>query len=505
MKQEPYARLLALSKERALLASLQALAEWDLETHMPKKGISLRSQQIELLASMLHRQHTGPRFAKALRALIDLETGEIKNDRLSAKQLAALREYRRDYLREARLPNAFVRKLAETTSLASHVWKEAKQHNHFARFAPHLEKIVSLQRKKADFLGFQEHPYDALVELYEPDTTTHLLSTLFTRLKTPLTSLLKQIANCQNVQNDFLFFSAPSAKQWELSLHLLRRMGLEEESFRLDLAAHPFCSALCCEDIRMGTRILPHHLFSCLSSILHEGGHALYDQGLLKEHFGSPLGEAASLGIHESQSRWWETRVGSHLSFAKYLLPLLQKMFPEPFAATSAHDLYYALNKVNPHLIRVEADEVSYNLHIILRFEIEKGLVEGSLHVQDLPDIWNEKMRETFGISPDQDGEGVLQDIHWSLGLFGYFPTYALGNLFAAQFFSTFEQQNGSWADDVQQGNFDPMRNWLKEHIHQHGRCYTPKELCMKITGKELSEQPFVDYLQNKYTDIYKL
>ncbi|HEY2810220.1 MAG TPA: carboxypeptidase M32 [Rhabdochlamydiaceae bacterium] len=500
-----YKKLFELSKNAHYLSSIQSLIEWDQETYMPSEAITLRSSQIEILAHLIHKNKTSKQFAKTLDALIDIKTGEIKNDKLSSSQIAALREWRRDYLRTVKLPASFVKLFAKTTANASHAWKAAKQHNDFHSFSPHLEKVVSLCRKKADILGFEEHPYDALLDLYEPEAKTSYLTALFEKLKLDLQELLKEILSKPQIKEDFLYCYCPKYKQLEFCNVLLNKMGFDEESARLDLSAHPFCTGLFPKDTRMTTGVHPDNIFFAIFAVLHEGGHGLYNRGLPPEYYGSPLCEPISLGIDESQSRWWETLIGQSYSFWQYFYPLLQEKFPEQFQSIPLQDFYRAINAVKPGFIRIESDEVTYNLHVIVRFEIEKGLIEGKIKPKDLPEIWNEKMRENLGIAPQYDGEGCLQDIHWSLGFIGYFPTYTLGNLYASQFFQCFKQDYPQWEEKVAGGHLDFIREWLHKHIHQYGRQYTPTELCKKITGKPLSEMPFIDYLKQKYKSLYTL
>lgn len=500
-----YDKLLTLSKAITLMSSVEGLLDWDQETYMPKDAIEVRSQQIELLASLVHRQRTSKAFAKALSTLIDNETGEIKDDRLTQAQIAALREWRRDFQKAVKLPNAFVKQFAKTTSTACHVWKTAKEHNDFKAFAPHLEKVVSLSRKKADVLGFKEHPYDALLDLYEPEMKTSILTPLFSKLKLPLTQLLKDIHVKTPFVEDFLYRHCPRHKQLEFSQRILHKMGFHPSTSRLDTSAHPFCNGMHPKDTRMTTKVHPENIMSCIGAVLHEGGHGLYNMNLNLEHFGSPLCQQVSLGIDESQSRWWETLIGQSYFFWQYFFPLLQEEFPEQFGGIPLEDFYRAINAVKPGFIRIEADEVTYNLHIIVRFELEKALIEGSLKVKDIPDAWNEKMREYLGISPEFDGQGCLQDIHWSLGFIGYFPTYTLGNLYSVQFFTAFEKAHHNWKEHVSRGSLDFIRDWLKENIHKYGRQYSPSELCQKTTGKDLSEEPYVHYLKKKYGALYHL
>jgi len=504
-KTDPYAQLHELSKTTALLSSIEYLLDWDQETYMPKDAIHFRSLQVEMIASLVHKNKTSKAFAKLLDQLIDIETGEIKDSNLSSPQIAALREWRRDYIKAVKLPNAFVKQYAKTISTATHAWKSARYHNDFKEFSPHLEKVVSLCRKKADILGFQEHPYDALLDLYEPEMKTSMLTPLFSKLKLQLTQLLKDITACPPIPHEFLHCHCPKYKQLAFSHLLLKSMGFHEHSSRLDSSAHPFCSTLLPDDVRMTTRFNPEDPFFSIFAVLHEGGHGLYALGRPKEQFGSPLSESLSLGIDESQSRWWETLIGQSHPFWQHFFPLLQAEFPEHFNSVYLDDFYRAINHVKPSMIRIEADEVTYNLHIVVRFEMEKALIEGSLKVRDVPNAWNEKMREYLGICPQFDGEGCLQDIHWSMGLFGYFPTYTLGNLYASQFFLVFEKAFPQWKEKVAKGELAFVREWLKENIHQYGRQFPPPDLCKKITGQPLTEEPFIRYLNSKYRALYHL
>jgi carboxypeptidase Taq len=500
-----YQKLHNLSKTTSLLNAVHYLLDWDQETYMPKDAIESRSLQIEMIASIVHKQKTGKPFSRALNALIDIETGEIKDERLSPAQLAALREWRRDYLRAAKLPNSFVKLFAKTTSSASHAWKTARDHNDFKAFKPYLEKVVSLCRKQADILGYTEHPYDALLDLYEPDAKTSMLTPLFSKLKHSLTELLREISEKPPIADEFLYRHCPAQQQLAFAHKLLHQMGFEPSSSRLDTSAHPFCNGMHPKDTRMTTRIHPDNIMSNIGAVMHEGGHGLYNADLPVEQYGSPLGQQVSLGIDESQSRWWETLIGQSHSFWQYFFPLLQKEFPQQFSNVSLDDFYRAINIVKPGFIRIEADEVTYNLHVVVRFELEKALIEGTLKVKDIPDAWNDKMQEYLGIRPKFDGQGCLQDIHWSLGFFGYFPTYTLGNLYSVQFFNTFESAHPNWKNQVAQGSLGFIRQWLKENIHQFGRQYTPPQLCEKVTGKPLSQDPFVNYLNKKYRTLYHL
>lgn len=501
----PYAKLHALSRNIAALHAVEQLLDWDQETYMPSEAIAVRSLQIELCASLTHKQKTSPTFAKTLAQLVDIDSGEIRAKELSSPQRAAVREWRRDYLKMVKLPSSFVKSVAKTASTAIHAWAEAKEKSSFRLFAPHLEKIVTLSRKKAEHLGYKEHPYDALLDFYEPEMTVSYLDPLFSRLKTTLTKLVQEIRTKPAISQECLKGEFAPEKQLAFSHQLLRAMGFDPKSSRLDLSNHPFCSGVHPKDIRMTTRIYPSNLMSNIFSTMHEGGHGLYSMNFQPEEFGSPLARSISLGVDESQSRWWETRIGRSLPFWRHFFPILQKQFPETLSRVSLEEFYRAANVVKPSFIRIEADEVTYSLHIIVRFEIEKALLEGSLRVKDLPAAWNAKMQEYFGITPKTDAEGCLQDIHWSMGGFGYFPTYTLGNLYASQFFQAFAKTHPNWEERVAHGELDFIREWLRVNIHQYGQQFTAAETIQRISGSPLSEACFVEYLTKKYSELYNL
>ncbi len=506
--QDPYQAILEISKLASVYTSIKFLLEWDQETYMPAEAIEFRALQTEAMASLVHQQKTSQEFAVALSKLIDLPTGRILDPSLPQNKQAALREWRKDFLKNLKLPDSFVKEFANISAQAIHIWARAKKQNDFASFAPHLEKIVELNRQKADILGYDEHPYDALLDLYEPDTRTSFIASLFSNLKEPLQKQIKRIMASPAYQpsvadSELLKKTFPVDKQWQFAQKLLQALGFRTQTSRLDQSVHPFCTHISPKDIRMTTTVVENSLLPHLFAVLHEAGHGMYNEALPAEHYGSPLGDDVSLGIHESQSRWWETRIGHTKAFWQHFYPELQAYFPDPFQGISLDQFYRLVNTVKPSFIRIHADEVTYNLHIILRFEIEKALIEGQLKVKDLPEVWNAKMQEYLGITPAHDAEGCLQDIHWSMGAMGYFPTYTLGNLYAAQFFMAFEQKYADWQARVSKGELGFIRDWLKEQIHQYGRQYAPQELIQRVTGQELSEKPFLTYLEKKYMAIY--
>ncbi len=501
-KKTLYDQLWELSKTIATLTSVDWLLEWDQETLMPAHATQFRAEQKSLMAGHVHKLKTSTKFSHLLNQLIDLESGQISDPSLTPAQCAALREWRRDHLRAIKIPTSFVKTFTSTCSTSGSVWIEAKKTSNFSLFAPSLSKIIQLSRKKADLLGYQDHPYDALLDLYEPGMTSARLVPLFDRLKTSLTALVKSIGSRPPIDKQCIQGEFDAAQQLNFGKKVLKAMGFTPEDSRLDISAHPFCIPIHPLDTRMTTRIHRNDIMSNILSVIHEGGHGLYNKGRNLEQFGTPLGEQSSLGIDESQSRWWETRIGRGKPFWTHFLPLLQHDFPQLKKAT-LDQFYPAINTVHPSFIRVEADEVTYSLHVIIRFELEKALIEGSLKIKDLPAVWNQKMHDCLGITPSKDSEGCLQDIHWAFGLVGYFPTYVLGNLYSAQFFNVFEKTHSDWQSRVAKGELGFIREWLRTNIHQYGRQFTPEEFVQRITGKPLDESAYVDYLQKKYKEIY--
>jgi carboxypeptidase Taq len=496
---------LLLEKSRAIhnYQSILSLLHWDLETYMPSGSISARSEQIAQLSSLIHDEKTSRSYKNLLEKIVSLKTGKPKSVNYTATQKLIIREWRKDFLRASKLPSSFVKEFSQITSEASQVWAIARKENNFKLFLPFLEKIISMSRQKAEIYGFTDHPYDALIECYEPCMTAKRLTSIFNGLQKELKNLLKKIGSAKPIDAKFLNKKASDQVQTEIGHWIAGAMPIDQGYTRLDISSHPFSIALHPRDSRITTRILPNSFMSNVYSILHEAGHSMYEMGLPVENWGTSLCEAASLSVHESQSRWWETLLGKNLSFWKHYYPQLKKKIPSILKNVSLDQFYRAINQVKPSFIRVEADEVTYCLHVVLRFEIEKQLISGTLAPIDLPAAWNAKFKELFGIFPPSDKEGCLQDIHWSLGDFGYFPTYALGNLLAAQLFGTFSKEHTDWEKRLEKGELEFVRGWLKENIHQQGRAFSLDELTKKITGKPLSEEAYCRYLKKKYETIY--
>ncbi len=385
--------------------------------------------------------------------------------------------------------------------MAQTAWAQARAASDFSIFQPHLEKIIRLKRKEAEYVGYKESPYDALIDEYEPGMTAKKAEMILENLKDFLvlflTETLKRQKN-KNMNVKKIIGNFPISEQMEFNAFVAEKMGYDFEAGRIDASIHPFTTEFHPQDVRITTRYDMHNVLYALGSTIHETGHALYEQGLPAEHYGTALGQSISLGIHESQSRMWENMIGKSPDFWKYFYPKLQKKFPVPFRKISLHDFCEIINRVKPTFIRTEADEVTYNLHIIMRFEIERDLIEGRLKVTDAPRVWNDKVQKYLGIKVLKDSEGILQDVHWSAGLIGYFPTYAFGNLYAAQFFHTMSY-NLPIKQLLSKGDLKPIRQWLLDHIHMHGKKFTAEALVKEVTGEALNSSYFTDYLKTKY------
>lgn len=475
-----------------------AVLHWDQETYMPPKGATYRARQLATLAGMAHELSVSAELGKLLEILSSDKT-------LSPWEAKNVLESQKDYLKNKKYTTEFVELMSRTVSEALEAWQKARKDNNFSYYIPYLEKIVDLKRQECEMLGYEEHPYDALLDQYEPKAKTAALEVLFKDVKAQLVDFVKLIAHSPQNEDAFMFRHYETQKQWDFSLHLLRQMGYDFEAGRQDKSTHPFTINFNPNDVRVTTRINENDINEIIWGTIHEGGHALYEQGLKIENYGLPMGEAISLGIHESQSRLWENNVGRSLNYWKANYPELKNTFPENLADVNAEDFFKAMNIVKPSLIRTSADELTYHFHVLIRFEIEKALIEGSIEVKDLPEIWNNKYKEYLGIDVPSDAKGVLQDIHWSHGSFGYFPTYSLGSFYAAQFYDKAKQVLPDLEKNIENGNLLPLLNWLRENIHQYGKFYSAEEICKEVTGEKLNFKYFMDYARNKYSKLYNL
>lgn len=493
--EKEYVKLIEALKSIKSLESIHNLLDWDQETVMPKEGIHARAKQSAELSYIIHQKKTSKNYENLISKCINPKTKNIKLKSLDYRHQVNLKLILEDFSKAKKLPNKFVKNLAELKSLSSQAWSKAKSEDRFDDFAPYLEKIVTAMRKEADYLSYDDHPYDALLDLYEPKMTVKEIDKLFKDLKKGLLDITQTLFKIKSGNYSILNQELHEDVQLKFCRSLLPTLGLSESIARLDTSSHPFCNTIANGDIRLTTHIKPIDPFAAISSTMHEAGHGIYEAGLVQEDFGTPIGEACSLGVHESQSRLFETFIGQSKPFIHYLAKALKGKLSN----LNEKDLYLALNKVEPSFIRIESDEVTYCLHIMIRYELEKQLIEGSLKVKDLREAWNESMVKYLGIRPPTDREGCLQDIHWSAGLFGYFPTYALGNIYAAQIHERLQTSFKDFDLMVGQGDFSKINSWLNHHIHRFGRERTPKELIETATKKSLSADAYLNYLREKY------
>lgn len=480
------------------LAAASALLGWDQETGMPRQGVEARGSALGTLAGLIHERLAGRRLGDSLAELED-RAADIGPDRR-----AMVREARRDHDRATRIPADLVKRLAEEEARAMAAWQEARAESRFERFLPHLTTLLDLKIQVADALGWESERYDALLDEYERGATAGAVGQLFLGLRAELLPLVRAIAERGSaVDLGPVLRPVPAERQLEFGRTVARAMGFDFGGGRIDRSAHPFCTKIHAGDVRLTWRAAEADVRPALFGIIHEAGHGLYEQGL-PPHFGrTPLGEAASLGIHESQSRLWENMVARSRPFWSNFLPELKRQLPGSFDDVDVEAMYRAVNHVAPSLIRVEADEFTYNLHVILRFEIERDLLQGRLAVRDLPQAWNARMQEFLGVVPDRDAQGVLQDIHWSMGAFGYFPTYTLGNLYAAQLMQAARADLGDLDDQIARGELGNLREWLREKVHAHGRQHLPAELIAAATGRKPAPDAFLAYARSKARDVY--
>jgi carboxypeptidase Taq len=509
------AALKSIDQEVYLLNHIGATLGWDQETYMPEAAVDEKADQGALLSSLAHSRTAGDDLGKALEDLGAgdflleekgwAQAGEKLAPGLSETDIALVRHVYRAHKRATCLPDSLVREMSQVTSKAQSVWAKARKQDDFESFRPYLEKIIDLKRQEADAVGYQDHPYDALLDTYEPGMKTAQVHQVFDALADELVPLVKAIKQAPQVDDSFLERFYPESKQEAFGYEVLKAMGYDLNRGRMDVTAHPFTTTLGAEDVRITTRYAEDFFKTGIFSIIHEGGHALYEQGFSSEIKGTSLADGTSLGIHESQSRTWENMIARSKPFWEQFLPRLTKHFPDNLSGVSLDDFYRGINKVEPSLIRVEADEVTYSLHVMLRFNLETRLITGDIKVKDLPEIWRAESQRLLGIVPATDAEGVLQDVHWSFGLFGYFPTYALGNIIGAQFFQVMQGQIGNLEDQVRRGDMSQVLAWLREHIHQYGSVKTAGELLLDITGGGLDARPFMSYLKNKYNQVYNL
>ncbi len=488
----------ALMRRAADVKYASDLLQWDQEVYMPAGGAAGRARQVATLAGIHHELFTDAKVGAVLDSL-------LADDTLSPVERANVRESHRKYSEMKKYPNAFVVKLNETTSAAFQAWQEARGKKDFALFRPLLATLVDMKRQECDLLGYAAEPYDALLNLFEPGSTTAALNDLFNEVRSRLVPFAHRIAGRPRPDTSFLHRAYDKKRQWDFGMDLLERIGYDFRRGRQDVSAHPFTTNFNAGDVRITTRIDEHNFREMTWSTLHECGHGLYEQGLPAADYGLPSGEYLSLAIHESQSRIWENNVGRSLPFWTFHYPRLQAVFPENLAGVPLDAFYRAINTVEPSLIRTNADEITYHLHILIRFELETALLAGTLAADDLPAAWNERYRDYLGLDVPDDAAGVLQDVHWSHGAFGYFPTYTQGSVYAAQFFDRARRDMPTLEDDLRKGHAATLLDWLRTNIHRVGHTVDAGALCRTVTGRTLDFSIFMQTLETKYETLYAL
>lgn len=472
------------------------LMHWDTEIYMPSGGGIFRSRQIGTMTGIAHEMATSTEMGKLLDDVLasdDLSEDERRNAELS----------KQDYDKQVKLNKEFVEKMASAKSRAFANWTKARSEDNFAIFSDSLEELIKLKRQETEIRGFENEPYDTLLDLYEPGLRTAFLDSTFESAKEQIVPLIQNLTSREQPRKDFLSRKYDKDKQWSFGLEILKSMGYDMSTGRQDISAHPFTISLSPSDVRVTTRIDEHDFLNMTWSCIHEGGHALYEQGLAADQYGLPLGSAASLSIHESQSRLWENHIGRSKVFWEKWFPVLQEKFPDNLIDVTLDEFYKGINTITPNLIRTEADELHYHLHVIVRYEIERACMNGDVEVDALPDLWNTKYKEYLNVDVPSNADGILQDVHWSHGSFGYFPTYSLGSFYAAQFFETAKNSIAGIENQVRDGNYSQLLNWLRTNIHAPGRKYDPEDLCKQVTGEPLNVSYYMDYAKRKFEGVY--
>lgn len=497
---DTYTKLCDHARETALLTSIQGLLDWDEQTYLPPAAGAYRAEQLAYLAGKTHQRATDPALGEMLDELVD---SDLASD-VHSESGAVIQHLKKNYDKKTKLPQSLVEELTRTSSLGQQAWQAARKADDFKIFEPLFTKTVELKQQEAEAIGYEDNIYDALLDDYEPGESTTNVASVLAGLRDQLVPLVQKIADSDRMPKvEILRQTYPVDQQEAFGKQAAGAIGFDFQTGRLDVTAHPFCGGAGPNDVRLTTRYDADDFVSGFFSILHEAGHGIYEQGLPSEHFGLPTGEAVSLGIHESQSRMWENIVGRSRAFWEHFLPHAKKAFPEPLKGVDLDTFFFAVNDSRPSLIRVESDEATYNLHILIRFELEQALLTGDLKPADAPAAWDEKYQQYLGIQAPSAANGILQDVHWSAGLFGYFPTYSLGNLYASQLFEQADADLGGLNAQFSQGDFAPLLGWLRENIHQHGQRYTAAELVEKVSGKPLSHDALMRHLNGKYGELY--
>lgn len=476
-----------------------SVLSWDQQVNMPPAGNEARGQQLATLSKIAQEKFISDEVGRLIEDL------KQELDGADADEAALVRVAARNYDKAKRVPPSFIAEQAIVTSKAFEAWMEARGKSDFSIFQPHLEKVVELVHKYISFFPPADHPYDTLLDDYERGMKTADVKAIFDGLRPKQVELIKAISSVKQIKADFLYRKYNEKKLIDFGVDVITKFGYDWNRGRQDKAPHPFETTFSINDVRITTRYEDDNPLATLFSTMHESGHAMYEQGINPAYERTPLSGGTSLAVHESQSRMWENLVGRSLPFWEHFYPALKKTFPAQLDGVGLKAFYKAINKVEPSLIRVNADEATYNMHIMLRLELEIGMVEGKIAVKDLPEIWNTKMQEYLGVTPPNDAKGVLQDIHWSGGAIGYFSTYALGNLVSAQLWEKINKDIRNLDDQIRKGDFSELLAWLRRNIHQHGQKYEPQELVERVTGSKITPEPYVRYLTKKYGEIYGL
>jgi carboxypeptidase Taq len=500
---DSYRRLLEITAEVHDLERISQLLGWDQQVYMPPGGVTARGEQQSLLAKLAHERSTSDEVGRILEEL----SGIIDSLPYDSDEAANIRVARWQYDQRAKLPTSLVEELSRAQALGYTKWVEARQADDFLVFRPALETLLDISRRVAAALGYGENPMDAFIDMSEPGLTTAACDALFAELKVALVPLIRSISAVSPRNEDEIIKQAFAVdRQIALGTRAVEKIGYDDkENGRVDLTVHPFTTRFGLKDVRITTRVSERDFSYCFFSMLHEAGHGIYDQGLPERLDRQPAGITSSSGLHESQSRLWENLVGRSLQFWKYFMPVAQEFFPAQLGNVTPEEMYRAVNRVRPSFIRTQADEVTYNLHIMLRFELEKELLLGRLAVKDLREAWNARMQEYLGIIPETDVAGVLQDVHWSMGVGGGFQGYTLGNVIGVQLFDAAERECGGIKDGFVAGDFARLFNWMRRNLHQHAAKYTPQEMVKKATGDPISAGPYLSYIKEKYSALYGL
>ena len=483
------------------LGHAESLLFWDERTMMPRGGGPARSEVLGTLAKLGHELLVDDGLADLVERAADETDGQPDD----SDDASLIRVARRVTTKARRVPTELSVEIARTSSASEQAWAKAREDSDFEGFLPHLERVIELRRRYVECFAPFDHPYDPLLDDYEPGMTTADLEPVLAALRDGLRPLIARIADAEPPDDSCLYGEFPLEAQSRLASRVLAELPLPEDERRLDETVHPFAVAVAPTDLRITTRFDEGYVGTSLWSVMHEAGHAMYENGVAPEFGRSPLGHGLSLGFHESQSRLWENWVGRSRPYLRHLLPTVRETFPDAFATVDAEGLYRAANRVQPSLIRVEADEATYNLHIVLRFELEVAIFSGQLEARDLPEAWNERMRDYLGVEVPDAANGVLQDVHWAGGAFGYFPTYALGNVIAGQLWELAGEALPDLDDQIGRGELAPLREWLRELLHRHGAKFEPSEMIRRITGGPLDTAPLLRQLEAKYADVYGL